>query len=591
MSNLLELTGLFSRLASQIETGNADTNNADQSDDVLVAALNQSLNLSEQSRVRVLDTALSLMCFTAPQVFDSVIEYSVNTIVSVLSSSIECEVLKSDKSAVLRIGGYMSAHDCVRVMESCADALGKLTEHGMLSRSLLYAVIRVAVMRTQFQYTMQLTPVFNVQSTEEMSHAHALAKLVYYIPNMIPTNNQELQLRLLIWYLDPQTLLEDISQILQESIARPFICLNDELYEKIKWRSIIICLALSPLIFIETRSLLHTWFLHTGLDSVLKLQVGLVSMIPDLLSRPLWWGLSAEIGSKLPFSNAYFLSNHSLLRKFTEPLSCNGFLELVQNIKDSSPQTNTISSLDHKSTWSIAMNFPDWFYFASFLLSGKSFDYLQQTSSSSAAASWYISWILDPVTESVSGILAEKLSKLSKPLVINLSTIRIWLKEFQEVKAIDIQKNAMFRRITFGILIGSHASINEDGFELLLHYVTTGIILRSTESQHTRLTEAVEGACSVFHLTDITERISDSICDTRENAVDIICKIKLRVVKYLIKCVNNLLQFQIDQNTLLLYKDLHRRILRWRNQGKDVFHGYKDLDDAINTISSKLLRS
>ncbi|CAH1425214.1 unnamed protein product [Lactuca virosa] len=130
MSNLLELTGLFSRLASQIETGNGDTNNADQSDDVLVAALNQSLNLSEQSRVRVLDTALSLMCFTAPQVFDSVIEYSVNTIVSVLSSSIECEVLKSDKSEVLRIGGYISAHDCVRVMESCVDVLGKLTEHG-----------------------------------------------------------------------------------------------------------------------------------------------------------------------------------------------------------------------------------------------------------------------------------------------------------------------------------------------------------------------------------------------------------------------------------------------------------------------------
>ncbi|XP_042751348.1 uncharacterized protein LOC111892557 isoform X2 [Lactuca sativa] len=474
-------------------------------------------------------------------------------------------------------------------MESCVDVLGKLTEHGMLSRSLLYAVVRVAVMRTQFQYTMQLTPVFNVQSTEEMSHA--LSKLVYYIPKTIPTNNQELQLRLLIWYLDPQTLLEDISQLLQEAIGRPFICLNDEFYEKLKWRSVIIFLALSPLFFIETRSLLHTWFLHTGLDSVLELQVGLVSMLLDLLSRPIYWGLSAEIGSKLPFSNAYFLSNHNLLRTFNEPLSYDGFLELVHKIKDSTPQTNTISMVDHKSTWSIAMNFPDWFYFASFLLSGRSFDYLQQTSSCSAAASWYISWILDPVTESVSGILAEKLSKLSKPLVINLSTIRIWLKEFQDVKAIDIQKNAMFRRITFGILIGSYSSITEDGFELLLHYVTTGIILRSTESQHTRLKEAVACACSVFNLTDIAERISDSVCDAREIAVEIICQIKLRVVKYLIKCVNSLLQFQIDQNNLLLYKDLHRRMLRWRNQGKDVFHGYKDLDDAINTISSKLLHS
>ncbi|GKA82030.1 hypothetical protein Tco_0788778 [Tanacetum coccineum] len=28
-------------------------------------------------------------------------------------------------------------------------------------------------------------------------------------------------------------------------------------------------------------------------------------------------------------------------------------------------------------------------------------------------------------------------------------------------------------------------------------------------------------------------------------------------------------------------------MLRWRRQGKDIFHGYKDLDDAINVIASK----
>ena len=63
--------------------------------------------------------------------FDSVTEYSVNTIVSVLSSSVDCKVLRfGDETAVLRIGGSISAHDCVEVMESCGDVLGKLKEHG-----------------------------------------------------------------------------------------------------------------------------------------------------------------------------------------------------------------------------------------------------------------------------------------------------------------------------------------------------------------------------------------------------------------------------------------------------------------------------
>ncbi|KAK9055478.1 hypothetical protein SSX86_026561 [Deinandra increscens subsp. villosa] len=72
MSTLPELTGVFARLASRIETRNSETVIDDRSDDVLVADLNQLLNLSEVPRVRVLDTALSLMCFTAPQISEEV---------------------------------------------------------------------------------------------------------------------------------------------------------------------------------------------------------------------------------------------------------------------------------------------------------------------------------------------------------------------------------------------------------------------------------------------------------------------------------------------------------------------------------------
>lgn len=69
--------------------------------------------------------------------------------------------------------------------------------------------------------------------------------------------------RLLIWYLDPLALKHDISKILQETIKRPFLCLSMEFYERMDWRSILVCLVLSPIMFIDTRALLHDWFLQT----------------------------------------------------------------------------------------------------------------------------------------------------------------------------------------------------------------------------------------------------------------------------------------------------------------------------------------
>ncbi|KAK9055479.1 hypothetical protein SSX86_026562 [Deinandra increscens subsp. villosa] len=508
----------------------------------------------------------------------------------------------------------------------------------MLSCSLLYAVLRVAAMTTQVGYTMQLTPILNVQLTDEM--IPAISKLVCYMPKEVSLENHELQMRLILWYLDPQNLVKDISQILQDTVGRPFICLNEELFENVEWRSIIICLAFSPLMFIETRALLHRWFLLTGLASVLELEVELVSMVLDILLRPMWWGLSAEIGSKLPFSCAYFLFKHQLFRILARPLSCDRFLELVHNIKKSVSHSKrklkhaatTNSMVDHKSAWAMAMNFPDWFYFAALVLSGASFsdsnicevneDNQPLTSSFVANAAWYIAWILDPIDESVCSLLAERLENLSraltnkqlnscvhnklkkpKPSTCQSQTIQIWLEELEDVKSIDVKNNVMFRRIILGMLIGCSDAIDENGYELLLHYVATGMLLQSTESQyvgfkHKRWNhefldkcsrkEPITGACIVFSLTDIAEKISDAVSETREIAVDFICKVKLKVVGYLLKCVRRLLQFENGENNVILVKDLHRRMLRWRHQGKDVFHGYKDIDDTLNVMTSKL---
>ncbi|KAD2393809.1 hypothetical protein R6Q59_013351 [Mikania micrantha] len=637
MSSLPELTGVFSSLASRIGTRNLETEIDDQSDDVLVAALNQILNLSEVPRVRVLDTALSLMCFTAPQVLESVIDCSVNTIVSVLSSSLDCKVLRSGKLEVLRVGVSISGHDYLEVMKSCADVLKQVNEHGILSSTLLHAVLRVAIMTTRFGYSMQLTPILNVQPTNEV--IPVFSKLISYMPQEINLENQGLQTRLILWYLDPQNLVKDVSQILQDAVGRPFICLNEELYENIEWRSIIICLAFSPLMFLETRALLHRWFLLMGLASVLELGVELVSMVLDVLLRPMWWGLSAEIGSKLPFSYTYFLHKHQLFRILARPLSCVQFLELVHNIKNTVSHSRrklkhvaTTSMVDHKSAWAMAMNFPEWFYFAALLLCRVKFgdsnicgvnqDNQPLTSSFSANAAWYIAWILDPVDESVCGLLAEKLENLSstlinkhvssyehkklnkpKPNACQSLGIRSWLEEMEDLKTIDIKNNVMFRRIILGVLIGCSDAIEEEGYELLLHYVATGMLLQSAESQNVGLKhkrphheffdkcnrkELVAGACIVFNLTDVAEKISDSIIETRAVAADIVCKLKLKVIGYLLKCVKRLLLFGINENSDILIKDLHRRMLRWRHQGKDVFHGYKDLDDTINVIACKL---
>ncbi|KAL0308497.1 UNVERIFIED_CONTAM: hypothetical protein Sradi_5792000 [Sesamum radiatum] len=66
MSRFAEITSLFAALASNLQTEDPTATNEV---DLSISDLNRSLNLSEAPRVRILETALSLMCFTAPQVW------------------------------------------------------------------------------------------------------------------------------------------------------------------------------------------------------------------------------------------------------------------------------------------------------------------------------------------------------------------------------------------------------------------------------------------------------------------------------------------------------------------------------------------
>ncbi|XP_021276678.1 uncharacterized protein LOC110411017 isoform X2 [Herrania umbratica] len=435
------ITDLFARLASHLQLPISERENEEEALNLAISKLSQSLNLNEtDSRVRVLDTALSLMCFEAPQVLDSAIEYLVKTIVSVLSSSVNCKVFRLQNQEFLLIGSGSLGQNSVELVAMCNNVYAKLEGKGVFSHLLLRAVVRVAVLASCYLYSHPFVPMLDVKSIEGRSAA--VSKLHCHLPTELSLENEELPLRLLFWYLDPLILKQAISKILKDATGRPFLCLSEEFHQRIDWRAIIICLVLSPVMFIETRALLHSWFLKTGLASVLDLLVGLVSAVLDVISRPTWWGISTELGSKLSFSCAYFPNKNHLLRILAGAFSAENFLHLVQATSEHvslgkeqlrpavKPKSMDITSIDHKSLWALAIDFPDWFYFASCLLFPE--NSLQKEFQSkctfaapkvgethdkellSISAARYISWILSPISKSNQDLLVDFLIKISE---------------------------------------------------------------------------------------------------------------------------------------------------------------------------------
>ncbi|RVW43942.1 hypothetical protein CK203_072383 [Vitis vinifera] len=638
MSRLPEITDLFARLASNLKTLYPTDKNEDcleGASDPSISELNRSLNLDDEgSSVRVLDAALSLMCFKAPQasspylnkdsgVFESRVEYLVKTIVAVISSSISCKVSRFQREEVFLIGSSISRYDCTELIEACTDVIGRLKGHGKLPLLLSYAVVRVAALSSRYRCLFPLTPILHEQSIKERSNN--ISKLLFHFPGEFSLKNHEIPFR--------------------------------------------------------------------GLASVLQLLIEVVSMILDVVSRPTGWGISVEMGSKLPFSIAYFPYNHHVYRILSGTLSSESFLHLVSIINvpisragnHSMPTIKQvpmkISTIGHKSVWAAAMNFPDWFFFASVLLfSEKSFQdnfyskcgigvprtekrHDVEPLCFSSAAARYIAWILSPADKSHQDLLVDWLTKLSEswtlkqfgsdtynkeiadyrkklkktkfpvykgdynlPKEYNYVTIVLWLKEFQNSYtknqyktasslafcehnlsySLRFQHSVLFRRIPLGILIGCPYYLDESGCEMLLHYSATGTIplLRETHSgalKHLKLDsegqkdsimwteeytkeEAAAGASLVFRLTDVVLSMAASLFETDESGLEFICQVKVKAGRYLIKCIKKLLQF----NDGIMLMDLFNRLVQWRNQGQEVFQGCTDLDDVINGLGLKL---
>ncbi|XP_050376284.1 uncharacterized protein LOC126793721 [Argentina anserina] len=685
MTSVPELTDLFARLASHLNDTSSPHRTSQNSEDeaaldLSISNLTQSLNPGD-SRVRVLDTVLSLMCFKAPQVFDSVIEYSVKTIVTVLLSSIRCEAFRRPKDEILMIGSSISHRDCGDLIESCGEILAKLKGHGELLESLLCAIVRVA--SSVSLYRQLSMPIRHARSVDARNSL--ISKFLCQLPSSMLLDNNKISLRLLVWYLDPLALKRDVSNILRESMRRPFLCLSKEFHECTEWHSVIISLVLSPNMFVEARALLHRWFIVTGLASVLELLIQLVSVTLDVVSRPMLWNISSELGGKLPFSNAYFPYNHQLLRKLSGPLSYDGFQQLVHETSEPVSSANTqlypsvkspilkVVTVDHKSIWSLAISFPDWFYFASALLFSEKGSHkvchnvcLFAASKvgkthceelSSVAAARYIAWVLSPVSKPHPDRLADCLIKHSESLAFKQShvkqssykkklkklklceedrtsreyddqSIAAWLKGFNKICSmyssetvnnyttserkssggINLQKNVLFRRIPLGILLCCRNHLNEDGVEFLLHYATTGRIFQARETVNPGLKqvkrnsrgnknpntwidqcnekEIVSGACLVFSLTDIVESMCSSLFESEEASIDFICRVKMQVGKYLIKCIKRFIQLKVDDEDVVVM-DLCHRLEQWRHQGRVVLELQKDIDNVSRVLNQR----
>lgn len=65
------------------------------------------------------------------------LECLVQTIATVLSSSISCQVFRLQKDEVLQVGSSFSHQDCTELIEACADIVGKLEGHGEFVELLL----------------------------------------------------------------------------------------------------------------------------------------------------------------------------------------------------------------------------------------------------------------------------------------------------------------------------------------------------------------------------------------------------------------------------------------------------------------------
>lgn len=266
------------------------------------------------------------------------------------------------------------------------------------------------------------------------------------------------------------------------------------------------------------------------------------------------------------------------------------------------------------------------------------------SSSCSAAAVFYISWIFSPdnsrIQEIVSNFLirsaeswTEKQSapsildeevagyvkKPKKPKyhhhkddsklkgAVDYRSTALWLEEFQKQmsKCLVIEKCTMLMKFPLGILLGWSGSMDQGVPEMLLHYAATGRILLSSNPRSDApghnlqgstllmdecYEESISGALLVFQLTDIVERLSASLFEDEESGQAFIHQFQERTRDYLVKCVKRLKHFQAHKRGNKFLSDLLLRLLRWKSQARELTVP-DDFNQLISELNSNILLS
>ncbi|KAK8935085.1 hypothetical protein KSP39_PZI013664 [Platanthera zijinensis] len=389
------------------------------------------------------------MCLKTTEVCNARIKCLVETVITVLDSSISCKILLLGREGpeFLQVGSSISFGDGRELVRVGADMLENLQANTGFVHALLHAFLRTAVSSSIHQVPF-IRSSMRDQGTETagISRRTAIASLMRFSSDKIYSSHNETPLRLLFWHLDPLLFKNDISEVLRETMERPFLSLEAEFYNRPTWRSMILCLVTSPAMFRQASILLHNWFLRTGVTFVLELQIALVSAVLDMISRPMTWGISMEMGLKYPFMHAYFpSSSQKLLGRLTGSISRNSFIDLVHCIKvavtgaeasmdpsicySSFRHETILDWIENNSTWSMLMKFPIWFYFAIMLIfyykniqdlyiskvisTENSFDSSNDEELNKAAII-YLSFVLSPVDKGHGDGVAEHLLRISR---------------------------------------------------------------------------------------------------------------------------------------------------------------------------------
>ncbi|KAG6539020.1 hypothetical protein ZIOFF_004172 [Zingiber officinale] len=616
-----EIVRVFAKIASRVQgfkgegaAGNNDDEGFAETT-AAISSLSASLGYDDDSGLRVLNAALSLMCFRDSELHRVRIECLVDSMISMLSSSVSCKVLRalgSNDEEFLGIGTSFSTRDCVSLIQVCADVLNCLSGHCGAgdSHALLYATIKAV---TSSSICQNLLPSSSIGSLEEkdlyFDLQTELSKLICNLSNETPNVGNKSQMR--------------------------------------------------------------------GLASSLDLKVRIVASVLDILSRPMWWQLPADVGLKLPCSYAYFSNrHHELLAILTGQLSCKSFLHLVCYIKaivaslltseNSCSHGNFVDLVGCNSAWAVLLDFPVWFHFAIALIFLKSRCEAHLPSSLHSilrtetvnhvelhdAAIYFIAWILDPA-DIARDILVKGIDELSESYILkhdlksakeeradtdirfknvlcrtkklkipNVSNIPKRHLTFQSISSLDIQAwlenfnvilvrlcskitnsdveavltskdgqtmkpNLLFARVPIGLLFVSPNCLDERGCEMLLQYAATGKTMKSKEIRKC----AIRGARMVFDLLETIEDMSVMLFDGEDDRIDFVSQMKQKTGTYLIHCIRMLLkpeEQQIDAvATGEMKLDLHHRLLEWKQQGRQVFEGHEEFDDFMDQFSKR----